>query len=104
MKKCAIAVVAASLALGGAAISTDAFARGGGGGHRGGGSHMGGGHVGAHVGGHTGGRVAGGHIRGGHVGGHRSARGGRFFGGFSDYGSSCWPDNYRYQRWSYDYC
>ena len=73
MKKFAlhrIAVVVMAIALGSAAIATDAVARGGGGGGHGGGG-MGGGHFGGGIGGgHFGGGMGGGHFGGGIGGGH----------------------------------
>src|SRR3981189_2158984 len=54
-------VLLAGVALGALCLTTDAFARGGGGGGHGGGGHFGGGHFG---GGHFGGM----HFGGGHVG------------------------------------
>src|SRR5216684_1561388 len=64
-------VVLASVVVGALCLTTDAFARGGGGGHGGGGgghfggSHFGGGHVGAAALGHSGGAGLG-HVGGAH--------------------------------------
>jgi hypothetical protein len=75
-------VFLATVALGALCFTTDALARGGGGGH-GGGGHFGGGHFG---GGHfSGGHFGGGHFGGGHFGGGHFGGVGRFgarhFGG-----------------------
>ena len=79
-----IAMLAVAIAVGSAGIATDAWARGGGGGHFGGG--MGGGHLGGMGGGHFGGGMGGEHLgAGAHLGGalgagHLGGLGGRFGG------------------------
>ncbi len=117
-----IAFLLGALALAGAGLtSTDAFARGGGGGHFGGGGFGGGGgHFGGFGGGHMGGGYAirpfraGGFGGYGHFGGYGrgdfhhgfDGRFGRhhngvFFGaplGFGDAYGYCWPPGY-YQPW-----
>jgi len=70
-----IAMLAVAIAVGSAGIATDAWARGGGGGHGGGGGGhfgggMGGGHLGGMGGGHFGGGMGGGRLgAGAHLGG-----------------------------------
>ena len=108
-----IVVIVAAIALGSAAISTDALAQRGG--HSGGGGHFGGG--GAHIGGggaHFGsGSRFGGGFSGGHFGAGGRPHGGAFahrrfgapyyFGGpyYNDY--ACSPYGYnRPWEWSYD--
>jgi len=91
-----IAMLAVAIAVGSAGIATDAWARGGGGGHGGGGGGhfgggMGGGHLGGMGGGHFGGGMggvrpgAGAHLGGALGAGHLGGLGGRFgahrFGG-----------------------
>jgi hypothetical protein len=76
-----LATIAVAVALGSAAITTDALARGGGGGHGGGGGgHFGGG------GGHFGGAMGGGHIGGGGGFGGGHFGGGHFAGGRDHFG------------------
>src|ERR1700730_13832526 len=116
-----IAIIVAAIAVGGAGIATDAFARGGGGGGGhggGGGGHfggaMGGGHFGGGMGGgHFGGAMGGGHlggVGGAHLGGriehgrygHYRARGTPY--GYSGDDASCWPPEYALPRQLLDYC
>jgi hypothetical protein len=92
-------ILATAAALTGA-LSTDAFARGGGG-HGGGGAHMGGGFGGAHMGGRFGGGFAGHHFAGtaGHFGHFHHER--RFdhhrrFGGGWDYSFGNYGCSYGY--------
>ena len=83
-----IAIIVAAMAVGGAGISTDALARGGGGGgHGGGGAHFGGAMGGGHMG-----RIGGEHFGGErqHFGEHRDwgAPYGYYGGCSADLGSS----------------
>ena len=76
-KKMTMFVLATAVALGGTALSTGAFARGGGGG---------GGHGGGFGGGHFGGDFGGGHMAG-HFGGfHGGHEHGEFRHGFGGFG------------------
>jgi hypothetical protein len=86
-KKMTMFVLATAVALGGTALSTGAFARGGGGG---------GGHGGGFGGGHFGGGFGGGHMAG-HFGGfHGGHEHGEFRHGFGGFGYSPYC-NYPYR-------
>jgi hypothetical protein len=118
-----IAMLAVAIAVGSAGIATDAWARGGGGGHGGGGGSgghfgggmggghfggaMGGGHLGEMGGGHFGGALGAGHLGGlgGRFGGHRFGGSGRRFvhhRGFQGFGFGD-PLGY-YDDYGYDQC